>query len=234
MRSRDSDHRLSDRVDGLPTRGLPWPPRPEDAEFRVAEPPQPPRRWLALVAIIVVLIPPAAVLVYYARRTAEVGARVEISIVPDDATVAIDGVTLPGRSPYALSLTAGTHTLTATREGFTRLDRSLDLEPGKTLYLPLVLLREGPPPALPRATAPGHAVSGAGRAAAPAAERAPARPPPGQPRPRPTPSTAASKAPTPPGPPDKPADKPADKGSKTAAKPSDKVLYLDVKTGQVK
>jgi len=57
--------------------------------------------------------------------------QLEVTTVPPDATVLIDGRPLRGRSPFLTRATRGPHTLTVERDGYVRIERSIQVSPAR-------------------------------------------------------------------------------------------------------
>lgn len=120
----------------------------------------------------------------------------ELKVYPADAAVTVDG---RGVAAAEVRLLPGLHTVVASKPGFARAERTVEIAPGKSVVLDLQLQADAAPPAPVAAPAPTPAP-------APAPAPAPG-PSPGPSRPRPTPKSGGG-------------DKPADAPKPAAPKPS--------------
>jgi len=88
-----------------------------------------------IVAIVLVVVIGFAVVTggagwWFYRRTKD-RPQLEVTTVPPDATVLIDGRPLRGRSPFVTRATRGPHTLTVERDGYVRIERSIQVSPAR-------------------------------------------------------------------------------------------------------
>ena len=88
-----------------------------------------------IVAIVLVVVIGFAVVTggagwWFYRRTKD-RPQLEVTTVPPDATVLIDGRPLRGRSPFLTRATRGPHTLTVERDGYVRIERSIQVSPAR-------------------------------------------------------------------------------------------------------
>jgi serine/threonine-protein kinase len=103
--------------------------------FDVPEPKARRRRRHALAALVVVIFSTAALLVYKRKPPG----RLEIVTVPADAWIYIDGRKMAERSPLMIDATAGRFNVVARREGCDDATRTVDLDWGQRVQVPLTL-----------------------------------------------------------------------------------------------
>jgi len=98
-----------------------------------------PRRGRAgLLAIILLLVVGAAVGGSYYWNTHRTG-RLEITVVPPDATVLLDSVKVGDHSPVVLEKPAGTYTLSVSKDGWVRASQNLEVRAGQSSSVPVTL-----------------------------------------------------------------------------------------------
>jgi hypothetical protein len=127
----------------LPRKGLaPAVPRLPGADqpgerlvFETPEPKSRRRRRQALAALVVVIFSTAALLAHKHKPPG----RLEIVTVPADAWIYIDGRKMAERSPLIIDASAGRFTVVARREGCDDVTRTVDVDSGRSVQVPLTL-----------------------------------------------------------------------------------------------
>src|SRR5262249_13877331 len=71
--------------------------------------------------------------VFYWYSNGNKPGRLQIVTVPADATVLVDNVKVGDRSPLALDQSAGSHTLSVTKDGYVRDDQNITVAAGQPL-----------------------------------------------------------------------------------------------------
>jgi serine/threonine-protein kinase len=145
--------------------------RPEAApappvRFTLAEPPPAPRRgWRRPLALAVALVVASSAIALWRLGPAPKPGRLEITTVPADAEIFLDGQKLADRSPVIVDATPGRYTVTAKRDGYDAATATFEVRAAGTAQAALALAR------LPA----GGARAGAPVTAAPTAPAAAAR-----------------------------------------------------------
>jgi tRNA A-37 threonylcarbamoyl transferase component Bud32 len=103
--------------------------------FEMPEPRSRRRMRLALGAVVVLLFGMAALLAHKGKPLGHL----EITVVPADAQIYVDGQKIADRSPLALDATAGRYRITAHREGCDDVTQMVDLTASTAVRVPLTL-----------------------------------------------------------------------------------------------